>query len=64
MATRVIEMMCLLYHLPRPGSHDHDVTTDRRTVFDESFGAAKQLRKTITTKCNLGIPDKVGLGAR
>lgn len=49
------ESVCLL----RPGSHDHDVPRDRRVKFDESFGGPRQLQKTITTKCTLGIPDKV-----
>ena len=44
---------------PRPGSHEHNVERDRKVQFEESFGGQRRLRKTIVTKCTLGIPDKV-----
>lgn len=46
-------------HVCRPGSHEHEVSRNRKVEFEESFGGPKQLKKTITTKCTLGIPDKV-----
>lgn len=42
-----------------PGSHEHNVATSRRVQFDQSFGGPKVLRKIVTTKCTMGIPDKV-----
>lgn len=41
-----------------PGSHDHDVATNRKVDFEESFGGPRTLRKAITTKCTKGIPDQ------
>lgn len=41
-----------------PGSHDHQVSTNRRIHFEESFGGPKLLKKAIVTKCTKGISDK------
>ncbi len=42
-----------------PGSHDLDLSLNRRVNFDEAFGGLKKLKNTITVKCTMGIPDQV-----